>query len=187
MSFFSAGLDLTGTLYIQADTVDEAEVELEKVLFRTMDANDPMWFFDHSGSSAHRPKISFGMIMTVDGISDGEEFVPVSLDELRPIMDSALAGRKAVVLPKSLEADSSAQPTYWVRLYLSSVGIISADCEFEAEDLLKEMQFSEVDLNCKEEWFKTSALVNGVSDLILSPNISITGIQHGGKLRLKAV
>ncbi|NEJ88898.1 hypothetical protein GR223_23700 [Rhizobium leguminosarum] len=185
MAYFSIGLEMAATIYIQALSLSEAQTKLECVLSKTIDARDNRWFSGAHFGSENLPEITFATAMTILQPVRGETCRSLDLHEVSQVMRSARESRKSDVVPGSLDCfGEGVTPIFWVDLHVRTIGIVKAEFHNEAQTFLASMDTPAVHWECADHWFELEGLESEFP-LILSPNISILGIADGCELTLR--
>jgi len=176
MAYFSIGLEMAVTIYIQAKSLTEAQGKLARVVSKSIDAHDARWFSDASFGSPNLPEISFSTGMELRGPVAGEVLQVIDGSEVRRLMLSSPEAKKSKVVPGSKNwFGNCVTPIFWADLRAKATGIIKFETESQAWALLANMQAvtPPVHWECSDHWFDLKGLEYEKYPLILSPNIQI--------------
>lgn len=176
MTYFSIGLDMAATVYIQANSFSEAQGKLQTLFSKRIDARDAHWFSDASFGSPALPEISFATAMKIVAPVPGQVCRAIDAEAVERFIRSSPDGRKALVLP--LTKDRFAGCTvklYWADLLVRTTGILKVDRSSDALAILAELPsiHAGVHWEVADEWFELEGFEKTDLPLVLSPNIEI--------------
>ncbi|TAY13734.1 hypothetical protein [Rhizobium leguminosarum] len=187
VGYFSIGLKMAATVYIQADSLAEAQGKLEQILLKSIDARDARWFSDASFGTPSLPEISFATAMEIRGPAQHDTCKTINIDDVEQLMLSSPDASKSKVLPRSPSPFRSKTGSfYWADLEVRTVGIMKFETETEAKAFLSQIteESPPVHWEMADEWFELDGLENAEYPLILSPNIEVLAISDALQLEL---
>jgi hypothetical protein len=179
MTYFSIGLDMVATIYIQASSLSEAQHKLEPLLSKRIDARDGRWFSDASFGSPALPEVSFSTAMEIRGPASGEVCQVVDVNAVERLMSSSPEARKSAVLPRSENRfRGGAVSVYWSDLIIRTTGIMKFERMSDALALLADVSKTHpgVHWEVADEWFESKGFENAEFPLVLSPNIEVLAV-----------
>lgn len=176
MTYFSIGLEMAATIYIQANSLSDAQSKLHPLLSKRIDARDGRWFSDASFDSPTLPEISFSTAMEIRGPVAGDISQAVDASEVVRLMCSLPDAQKSSVLPLSKGGFAGGKALlYWADLRVQTTGILKFDAESDAKSFLAVIQDESpgVHWEVADEWFELEGFENTEYPLVLSPNIEV--------------
>jgi hypothetical protein len=176
MAYFSIGLDMAATIYVQAETLMEAQGKLQPVFSKKIDARDGRWFSNASFGSPALPEISFATAMAIRGPVAGEVSQSINAGALDRLMRSSPNAQKSAVLPLSKDRFAGRPAKlYWADLLVRTTGILKVDQLSDALAILAELPLIHVGVHWEvaDEWFELEGLEKTDLPMVLSPNIEI--------------
>ncbi|WP_130821842.1 hypothetical protein [Rhizobium ruizarguesonis] len=187
MRYFSVGLQMAATVYIQADSLTEAQGKLEQILSKSIDARDGRWFSDASFGTPALPEISFATAMEIRGPAQDDTCKTINIDDVEQLMWSSSDASKSKVLPRSSsQFRSKTGSFYWADLEVRTVGIMKFETETEAKAFLSQIteERPPVHWEMADEWFELGGFEKAEYPLILSPNIEVLAVSDALPLEL---
>jgi hypothetical protein len=183
MAYFSINLELGATIYIAAPTLQKADKKLQRILDKTLDANDPSWFSDVALGDSNLPELSFATAMTIWGPLADHGLRELDYHHVERMMRSAAEGRKSRVFRGARSSEAlAASAVYETHLRVMTKGFIKADFLGEAEAILVKVRTLAVRWENANQWFSTNGLSDRKLPLVLSPNMTILAIMPGNEL-----
>ncbi|WP_222276211.1 hypothetical protein [Rhizobium leguminosarum] len=187
MRYFSVGLQMAATVYIQADSLTEAQGKLEQILSKSIDARDGRWFSDASFGTPALPEISFATAMEIRGPAQDDTCKTINIDDVEQLMWSSSDASKSKVLPRSSsQFRSKTGSFYWADLEVRTVGIMKFETGTEAKAFLSQIteERPPVHWEMADEWFELDGFEKAEYPLILSPNIEVLAVSDALPLEL---
>jgi hypothetical protein len=179
MTYFSIGLDMAATVYIQADSLSEAQGKLQPLLSKRIDARDHGWFSDASFGSSALPEISFATAMAILGPVWGEGLRTIGIDEVGRLMSSCPNARKTSVLPCSGgRRESRSRSLFWADLQVQTTAIMQYKDASDALALLTQIKEAQAGVHWElaDRWFEQKCLESAEFPLVLTPNIQVVAV-----------
>jgi hypothetical protein len=186
MAYFSIGLDMAATIYVQAETLSKAQGKLQPVFSRQIDARDGEWFSNASFDSPALPEISFATAMAIRGPVAGEVSQSINVGAVDRLMRSSPDAQKSAVLPLSNDRYTGRRAKlYWADLLVRTTGILKVDRLSEAIAILAELPLIHVGVHWEvaDEWFELEGFEKTDLPMVLSPNIEILAAAEEAPLR----
>ncbi|NKL25395.1 hypothetical protein GFL92_00985 [Rhizobium leguminosarum bv. viciae] len=179
MAYFSIGLDMVATIYIQANSLSDAQGRLQPLFSKQIDARDGGWFSDASFDSLVLPEISFATGMEIRGPVPGGVCQDIDATEVDRLMCSWPDARKCAVLPRLKDRSRGGLTSvYWADLLVRTTGIMKFARLPDALALLADLPRTRpaVHWEVADEWFESKGFENTEFPLVLSPNIEMLAV-----------
>ncbi|WP_430253201.1 hypothetical protein [Neorhizobium sp. DAR64872/K0K18] len=176
MAFFSIGLGMAATIYIQANSLKEARGKLQPLFSKQIDARDGRWFSDASFGSPALPEVSFATAMAIRWAVPGEVCQAIEADEVDRLMRSSPDAQKSTVVPSSTDRLGVRRASlYWADLLVRTTGILKVQRLSNGLALLAALPSTCVGVHWElaDKWFELEGFDNTDFPLVLSPNITV--------------
>jgi hypothetical protein len=186
MSFYAVEVQLYGTVYIKASTLEKAQTILDRLCSQTIDARDRAWFSDVSFE--HVPPVSFSSSLTLDLVLPGSDPVEVTERDVELAQRSFVLGSRDVIVPFAEKAQGFKTPVFTVDVGVTTTAFIKAESPDEAAAISSKFENRlHVELQMGYWlWFSMLGFDDDENDglpVVLSSALKIVGASEGFGLR----
>ncbi|WP_313200372.1 hypothetical protein [Rhizobium sp.] len=167
---------MAATVYIQANSLNEAQGKLEPLFAKRIDARDGCWFSDATFGSPALPVISFATAMAVQSSVPEEVCRAIDDKVVEQLMCSSPDAKRSAVLPSSRDRLGGGPASlYWADLLVRTTGILRVDRLSDALLLLADLPNIHLGVHWEvaDKWFELEGFEKTDLPLVLSPNIEI--------------
>ncbi|MBZ7924395.1 hypothetical protein LAC81_27080 [Ensifer adhaerens] len=175
MGIYSIENTYCATVYVQANTLRDANAKLEALLGKTINACDKAWFSEAQFGTPEMPELSFATAFTSYGPKDDAVLNSVTNTEFGKKMEAESRGGKSRLLPNIDRSNFSGKGmcVYWCDVELASTVFFRAKDDIEATEKRVDLEDWDVDLEYTRTWLYPEALDDRDFPYALSPNFAI--------------
>jgi hypothetical protein len=187
MGHYSVDNRYCATVYIQANTLEDATSKFQLLVGNTINACDKDWFSEAQFGSDWMPELSLATAFTSYGSPDDAVMSSVTEKEFRKAMKADAQGDKFRLLP-GIDVDGfsgQGMNVYWCDVELISTVFFRADNADAAAGKRSELADGGVDLEYTRTWLYHEALDHTYFPYALSPRFKIVGAWDGWEVELR--